>query len=116
MLWTPINYTQGSKQGASTAVDSGVEKNYFESFYNPEQVVDKITRMPYGTDSDDCLLCGRPLLRENFRDAVRDHCHFTGKFRGAVHSKCNINHFRLKPDQVPIPLFSTTWRVTTVTW
>ena len=24
-------------------------------------------------------------------DKVGDHCHVTGKFRGAVHNKCNIN-------------------------
>lgn len=26
----------------------------------------------------------------------RDHCHITGKFRGAAHNKCNL-HFRFKP-------------------
>ncbi|CAB4007321.1 Retrovirus-related Pol poly from transposon [Paramuricea clavata] len=25
-------------------------------------------------------------------DKVRDHCHFTSKYRGAAHNKCNLNH------------------------
>ena len=33
-------------------------------------------------------------------DKLRDHCHVTGKFRGAAHSKCNIN-LRL-PKKLPI--------------
>ena len=31
---------------------------------------------------------------------LRDHCHVTGKFRGAAHNKCNIN-LRL-PRKLPI--------------
>ena len=27
---------------------------------------------------------------------VRDHCHFTGKYRGAVHSICNVRYKELK--------------------
>ena len=38
--------------------------------------------------------------QELFTDKVRDHCHVTGKFRGASHSKCNIN-LRL-PKKLPI--------------
>lgn len=33
-------------------------------------------------------------------DKVRDHCHFTGKYRGAAHNTCNLKH-RL-PRFVPV--------------
>ena len=33
----------------------------------------------------------REKLIENDDEKVRDHCHITGKFRGAVHWSCNIN-------------------------
>ena len=35
-----------------------------------------------------CWICGR--LIENNDNKVRDHCHITGKHRGAVHYLCNI--------------------------
>ena len=29
-------------------------------------------------------------LQENNNVVVRDHCHYTGKFRGAAHQNCNL--------------------------
>ena len=43
-----------------------------------------------------CLICKQELST----DKARDHCHVTGKFRGAAHNKCNIN-LRL-PRKLPI--------------
>ena len=47
-------------------------------------------------NSQICWICKQEL----HVDKVRDHCHVTGKFRGAAHNKCNIN-LRL-PRKLPI--------------
>ena len=39
--------------------------------------------------SNSCWICKK--LIDNDREKVRDHCHVTGKFRGAAHWNCNIN-------------------------
>ena len=39
--------------------------------------------------SNNCWICKK--LIENDDEKVRDHCHVTGKFRGAAHWNCNIN-------------------------
>ena len=50
-----------------------------------------------------CYLCKKPLLQKNYRDAVKDHCHITGKYRGAAHNQCNFK-LRINPktDQIPV--------------
>ena len=40
-------------------------------------------------ESNNCWICGK--LIDNDDEKVRDHCHITGKFRGAAHWSCNIN-------------------------
>ena len=43
-----------------------------------------------------CHICNKELGE----DRVRDHCHFTGKYRGAAHNKCNLM-FK-KPKILPV--------------
>ncbi|XP_072023065.1 uncharacterized protein [Amphiura filiformis] len=44
-------------------------------------------------ESTHCHIC-KALLTPNDEENynVRDHCHFTGKFRGAAHNNCNLNY------------------------
>ena len=44
-------------------------------------------------------MCVKPLEG----DSVRDHCHITGKYRGAVHNACNLK-LRLGPKTTTIPV------------
>ena len=47
--------------------------------------------------ASDCWICGEEL---NNQDRVRDHCHYTGRYRGAAHNNCNLNYS--KPKGVPV--------------
>ena len=49
--------------------------------------------------SNSCWICRK--LIDNDEEKVRDHCHATGKFRGAAHRNCNIN-FQLTKIFVPV--------------
>ena len=40
------------------------------------------------------------MLNDGGADKVRDHCHFTGKYRGAAHNNCNLQY--RKPMIVPV--------------
>ena len=46
---------------------------------------------------------------ENYknRKKVKDHCHYTGKFRGAIHSKCSSNY--KVPKDIPIISYNATY-------
>ena len=46
---------------------------------------------------------------ENYknRKKVKDHCHYTGKFRGAAHSKCNLNY--KVPKDIPIIIHNASY-------
>ena len=45
-------------------------------------------------DAKVCYICGKRFLKKVSTDntywKARDHCHFTGKYRGAAHSICNL--------------------------
>ena len=47
-------------------------------------------------EASDCWICGEQLGN----DRVRDHCHYTGRYRGPAHNSCNLKY--RKPNSVSV--------------
>ena len=47
-------------------------------------------------NASDCWICGEYLGN----DRVRDHCHYTGLYRGAAHNSCNLKY--RKPNNISV--------------
>ena len=53
-----------------------------------------------------CHICKKNCTDENYKNTfklhheVRDHCHYTGKFRGAAHNICNLRY--KTPKEIPV--------------
>ena len=42
-----------------------------------------------------CWICKEEFEDDDKNKKVRDHCHFTGRYRGAAHNKCNLKYKKL---------------------
>ena len=49
-------------------------------------------------NSENCWICSEKI--NNDKNKVRDHCHITGKYRGAAHKECN-SKLRI-PRKIPV--------------
>ena len=52
-----------------------------------------------------CCLCDKPLDGDAEQITVREHCHLTGKYRGAAHSECNLKEGNARTRRYKIPVF-----------
>ena len=68
------------------------------NFYNKQEIC-YICKEKFCMDKDD----------KNYinKRKVKDHCHYTGKFRGAAHSKCNLNY--KVPKDIPVIIHNATY-------
>ena len=44
----------------------------------------------YHNEQEICYICKKEFDEKNYK--VRDHCHYTGKYRGAAHNICNLRY------------------------
>ena len=54
-------------------------------------------------DAMTCWICDRGGFNQKDKKymKVRDHCHISGRYRGAAHAKCNLQ-LSIKPEKVTI--------------
>ena len=87
----PIIFTKTSEDEdvAKIFVEKIVEltKGIYSDFYlKPKPMVMTAESQKEFNNAVNCYICGITLGK----DRVRDHCHFTGEYRGAAHNKCNL--------------------------
>ena len=87
----PIIYTKTSEDEdvAKVFVEklAEVTKGIYKDLYRrPKPLRLTPTEQKSFEKAVNCDICNHQLKE----DKVRDHCHFTGKYRGAAHNKCNL--------------------------
>ena len=97
----PIIYTKTSEDEDIAKVFvkkiAEVTKGIYNDFYRRAKPL-RLTRAEQKSfdEAETCHICNKEL-RE---DKVRDHCHFTGQYRGAAHNSCNLQC--KKPKILPV--------------
>ena len=67
----------------------GYAQSIYTIYYRkPKQMVISTEEQKSFKTEEYCIICDKELGK----DRVRDHCHFTGKYRGAAHNKCNLEN------------------------
>ena len=74
-------------------------KKIYERFKIPAKMIFDDNAKKLHESATVCFAC----KKEFNNDKVRDHCHFTGKYRGALHSECNL---KLGRKSLVIPVFA----------
>ena len=77
-----------------------------------EEAIKEITNIPqkkmiFGKEEKEqfdketkCWICKEKFTNDVKNGKIRDHCHFTGRYRGAAHNLCNLKY--RKPNFTPV--------------
>ena len=90
-LFKPITYTKKSKDDDVAVIfvsklEKLTHKIYNDFYRKPIPMKLDMTRQQEYYSANKCHICGGELNH----DRVRDHCHFTGVYRGAAQNRCNL--------------------------
>ena len=66
----------------------------------PEKMIFNIQEQKQYEKENECWICNEKFTNDFKNYKVRDHCHFTARYRGAAHNLCNLKY--RKPDFTPL--------------
>ena len=92
-----------------------LKESAMEIIYREEKKVTLLTHKENNVynEQEVCYICKERFCTDkndkNYinKKKVTDHCHYTGKFRGAAHSKCNLNYKGSK--EIPIIIHNASY-------
>lgn len=87
-----------SKKFVERAVKIGNELWNKYLYRNEKMIISEQEEKEF-QESNKCHICEKEI--EDKKDKVRDHCHFTGKYRGSAHNLCNLN-YNYKRMKIPV--------------
>ena len=92
----PTTYT--GEDAAQRFVEM-LEKDIIEIANNPakKMIFGKKEKEQFNKETK-CWICNGEFKEDDKK--VRDHCHFTGRYRGAAHNKCDLDY--KKPNFTPV--------------
>ncbi|CAG8478362.1 12106_t:CDS:10, partial [Racocetra fulgida] len=94
-------FIAGAHHGCVKIKCEATEENLMEALYHTKGLT--IEEENIFKKATECCLCKMKLRADINDNRVRDHDHFTGKYRGPAHHGCNFQ-LRIKPDEIKIPL------------
>ena len=100
-VYKPVlrKYTQTKPKGAN-AIDVFIKwlEEDVKAIANiePKEMIFTEEDIKQFNKASDCWICGKELGN----DRVRDHCHFTGRYRGPAHNNCNLKY--RKPNNISV--------------
>ena len=68
----------------------------------PQKPMDTLTKNQWKkyNEASRCHICFKPFVDSKKGPKVRDHCHYTGRYRGPAHRSCNLM-YRI-PSYIPV--------------
>ena len=87
VTYTAVNENDDVAQKFIDMLEEEVKKIYEQVNFNKPMILTDEDKEDF-ENSTNCHICGDKLGE----DRVRDHCHLSGKFRGAAHNNCNLNY------------------------